>query len=143
MIVDGFARAIGNDGGFPGVEGLTWALAAGGNVFLKLPSQPNRAVAVFPSGGFEADSKLPYSRPTLQVFVRGDEDAMWALEMWQKIYARVQGMRNVTLPDGTYLVSCLAMQSGPVYVGQDANGRYQFSLNLMLEIRDPTTERTL
>lgn len=139
-VVEAFARAIGNDG-FPGVAGLTYSDAAGGNVFVaRAPSAPHREVSVYPSGGFAGDS-LPYDRPTIQVVVRGDEDPRWALDMWQAVFDRVEGMRSVELPGGIWLVSCLSPQTGPVHMGPDANRRYRFGLNLELEVKNVTAER--
>ena len=143
-LVDGLAKAIGNESGFTGVAGLNYEDGAGGNVFVGfLPAMPHRVVSVFPTGGYDADSKLPYDNPTVQLIVRGDEDPRWALEMWDLVYARLQGMRNVTLPNGLYVISFLAQQSGPVHIGKDDNGRFQYGLNLIAEILNPTAERPL
>jgi hypothetical protein len=141
-IVTGMAQAIGNEAGFSGVPGLNWEIGSGGNVFEGfLPARPNKIVAVLPSGGYEADSGLPYDSPSLQIIVRSDEDPVWALDMWYAVYNRVQGMANVVLPDGTYLVSCIAIQSGPVHIGKDEAGRFQYGMNLQTEIKNPTEER--
>lgn len=143
MIHDGLAKLIGAGSGRGSVAGLTYSETAGGNVFMgALPGgTPNRAVAVIPVGGFDADSKLPYSMPSVQIIVRGDEDPRWALDTWQAIYSALQGLRNITLPDGTWLVSCLAQQSGPIHIGRDDNRRFQYGMNLVTEVLEPTAER--
>ena len=141
-IVTGLAQAIGNEGGFAGVPGLNWEEGAGGNVFEGFaPASPNRLVAVYPNGGFESDSGLPYDMPGIQIIVRSDESPVWGLDMWYAVYNVVQGLSNVTLPDGTYLVSCLALQSGPIHIGKDTAGRFQYAMNLMCEIKNPTQKR--
>lgn len=141
-LADGLAKAIGNEDGFSGVVGLNYEAGAGGNVFVGfLPARPNRIVAVIPSGGYEADSGLPYDEPTVQIVVRGDEDAAWALDMWDKVYDVVQGMAAVTLPNGLYVVSILAQQSGPVHIGKDDSGRVQYGMNLIGDILNPTNRR--
>lgn len=141
-LADGLAKAIGNESGFTGVPGLNYEEGAGGNVFVGgLPSAPNRIVAVIPSGGYEADSGLPYDEPTVQIIVRGDEDPRWALDMWDAVYDVVQGMGSITLPNGLYLVSLFAQQSGPVHMGKDDSGRVQYSMNLLAEILNPTNRR--
>lgn len=142
-LVSGLAQAIGNEADERGsVEGLVYSEAAGGNVFEAfLPDKPDRCVAVLPSGGYEADAKLPYDRPSIQIIVRGDDDPVWALDTWQAVYSAVVALRNYTLPDGTYLVSALPIQSGPIHIGPDDSGRYQYGLNLECEIMNPTTER--
>jgi hypothetical protein len=144
-LVSGIAMLIGGEGDLRGsVTGLNWQEGAGGNVFEGfLPSGPNRCVAVLPSGGYEADAGLPYDRPSIQIIVRGDDDPVWALDTWQKVYSALVALRNVTLPDPdeTYLVSCLPIQSGPVHIGKDDSGRFMYGLNLETEIRNPTEER--
>lgn len=124
------------------VSGLTYSDTHGGNLFVdNMPSAPARAVAVYPSGGWEASDKLPYDYPTLAVRVRGDEDPRWALEMAQSVYDYLQGLHNVALPGGTWLVYCIAMQSGPIRLGQNQAGQFEYSLNFRLEIRNPTPQR--
>ena len=142
-LISGIAMLIGGEGDARGsVDGLNWQEGADGNVFEGfLPDEPHRCVAVLPSGGYEADAGLPYDRPSIQIIVRGDDDPGWALEMWYKVYAALVALRNVTLPDGTYLVSALPIQSGPVHIGKDNSGRFQYGLNLETETRTPTPER--
>ncbi len=138
MIHEGIAKHL------DGVAGLTYSEAAGSSIFVGfLPPAPNRCVAVIPTGGFDADSKLPYSMPTIQIIVRGDEDARWALNTWQAVYSKLQGLRRITLEDDdeTYLVSLLAQQSGPIHIGRDENRRVQYGMNLVAEVKEPTEER--
>lgn len=141
MIVDGFAMLIGDAD--DGIDGLEFKLAAGGNVFVEAEANlPANAVTVYTSGGGEADSRLAYDSPDVQIVVRSAQSPRWALDMWQAIYSRLHGLRNVTLPDGTYLVYALVEQSSPIHIGTDDRGRYMFSMNLRTEIRNLTQERT-
>lgn len=141
-LADGIAKAIGNEGGFAGVPELNYEEGPGGNVFVgMLPANPNRVVAVIPSGGYEADAGLPYDEPTIQIIIRGDEDPRWALDMWDKVYDVVQGITSTTLPNGLYVVGLFAQQSGPVHMGKDDSGRVQYSVNLLGEILNPTNRR--
>ena len=146
-LADGLAKAIGNEQGvlaapFPGVAGLNYEDGAGGNVFVGfLPARPNRVASVIPTGGYEADTKLPYDEVTCQIVIRGDEDPRWALDMWDAVYDVVQGITATTLPNGLYVVSLFAQQSGPVHMGKDDSGRVQYSMNLLSEILNPTNRR--
>jgi hypothetical protein len=103
-------------------------------------------VAVVPAGGFEADSLLPYDAPTPQILVRAPQrEARAAEDLWRAIYAKVHGLRNVVLPDGTYLVYALAMQSDPVRVGSDLDERTGerplYAMNLRCEVVSATVHR--
>lgn len=113
-----------------------------GNAFIgRMPSSPDQAVMLMSTGGFEADSELGYDNPTFQVLVRGTQDPRVAHAKAQDIYSALHGLGPITLPDGTRLVSCVGIQSGPVGIGSDSNGRYEFSLNFQAEIRSLTTHR--
>lgn len=139
MIANGIARLIGEE-----VTGLSFnASAPGGNVFVEhLPKTPIRAVAVYSRPGPEASSLHPYDEPHVQIVVRGDEDPVWAVDMWWAIYTVVHSRRNEDLPDDTHLVYALVIQSGPVHMSPDENGRFRFSMNIRTEIYNPTEQRS-
>jgi len=140
VITDGIARLIGDE--YEGVDGLFFSESAGGNVFIEgEPQEPGNSVTVYASGGEEADSKLPYDSPSVQIIVRCSQSPRWGLDMWQSIYSLLQGKRNYTLPDNTYLVYSIIEQSSPIHIGPDDRGRYQFSMNIRTEILNTTQER--
>lgn len=141
-LVTGLAQAIGDED--DGVEGLTWSLADGGNVFEEAsPDSPDVCVSLYATGGPEADSLLPFDAPTVQIIVRGDTDPTTASDLWDKVYSFLHGKRYTTLPDGTFLVYALAVQSSPIAMGPDTSGRYRFSMNLRTEIRLASTHRPI
>lgn len=124
------------------IDGLTFSEEAGGNIFIdRLPSDPDQMVALVGTGGFEADSALPYSYPTVQIITRSTNDPRWSLDTWEAIYSKLQGLRNVELPDGTWLVYAIIVQSGPFWLGPDDSGRQTHSMNVRTEIYNPTEER--
>lgn len=138
MLPDSVAEYLGS-----AVQGLAYSESDdSGNVYVdRMPSQPDRAVAVYSSGGPEADSRLPYDPAEFQVIVRGEADARWARSTWGLIYATLHGLRNVTLPGGVYVAYVLATQASPFPLGDDENGRPQFSCDFRTEILNPTKER--
>jgi len=143
-LIEGVAKKLGGAGPGAGVTGLTYSETSGANVFVgSLPQSPNRCVAIIPTGGYEGEAKLPYDRPTFQVMIRGDEDARWAINTSEAVHSLLQALRNTYLEDedDLYLISILAIQSGPAHVGDDDNGRVQYSMNYEAEILNPTIER--
>lgn len=115
--------------------------AAGGDVaFEALPQDPGDVVVLTLYGGPEADSRLPYDEPRLQVRVRGDGDRRTSHDRATAIRSELHGLGPRTLPDGTYLVLCYALQT-PAYLGQDDNGRHHHSCNFQLEVHAPSTHR--
>lgn len=119
---EGIAQLLGT------IDGLTYAENEGSNVFLnRMASAPDNAVAVYPRPSSEPDSKLPYDPVEFQVVVRGEPDAVWAMAIGRAIYSKLHGLRNTTLPDGTYCVFVVAQSSMPFPIGDDENGRPQFS----------------
>lgn len=137
-MIEGVARLIAD------LDGLTYAEAAEGNVFLDhMPSSPDDAVAVYSATGPEADSKLPYDPAEFQVIVRCAADNWdWAHATERAIYSKLHGKRNVTLPDGTYAVFILAQNSSPFPLGPDENGRLRWSIDYRAEIMNVTEERS-
>ena len=117
--------------------------ATGGDCFLeKLPQTPDEAVAIMSTGGFRSDGKLGYDSPTLQLLVRGTEDPQAGFERAVALYDALHGLHAVELiEDGTYVVGCWAQQSAPVRLGPDENGRHEYSINLLLEVRSLTQHR--
>jgi hypothetical protein len=123
------------------VEGLAYSEAAEGNVFIdKLPTTPDRAVCVYATPGPEADSKLPYDPVTFQVVVRGEAMA-WPLVTWTRVRDVLHGLRNVTLPGGELMIWCIATQSSPFRLGEDENGRPQYSANYRAEVLHASSQR--
>jgi hypothetical protein len=124
----GLARHLGDV-----VDELTYAEDEGGNIFIDdLPESPDTAVAVLASTGiaYEPDSKLPYDPFYVQIVVRSTSNPDWALDVWEGVYSALHGLRNFTLPDGTYVVFAIASGGSPIRLGPDAAGRYRYSMNL-------------
>jgi hypothetical protein len=143
MIHVGIAEYLGSV--IPGTSlypDLVYSASGGANVFVDdLPTEPDVAVGVYIQPGPEADSKLPYDSPGVQIQVRGTSDPTVGLTLWWAIYSELHALRNVTLPDGTYLVSAIAEQSSPVRMGADGSGRQVYGMNLRTEIINRTRER--
>lgn len=119
------------------------ATAAGGDCFVeKLPQSPDEAVAIMSTGGWREDGKLGYDSPTLQLVVRGTKDPQAGFERAVALYDALHGLHAVELVDGgTYVVGCWAQQSAPIRLGPDDNGRYEYSINLLLHVRSLTMHR--
>lgn len=120
----------------------------GGNVFVaSMPSEPDEAVAVMPSGGVEQPDRTGHDMPTLQILVRGKRMAPRpSYELARAIYSKLACLDLVVLdedgPDEVKVIGCTAMQSDPVPLGQDANQRHEWSLNFRLHVHAPTANRT-
>ena len=114
-----------------------------GDTFLDdLPSIPDVAVALtIYDAAVEPDSKLGYDEPRLQVRVRGTQDASVSRDRCAAIYSELHGLGPVTLPDGTLLILCVALQSGPASIGKDQNGRHEHICNFRAERRNITAHR--
>lgn len=135
--LEGVAQAIGM------IVGLTYSEVDGGNVFVGyMPSTPDEAVAIYTQSGEEADSKLPYDPVDFTVTTRSEDGGLWARGMSDSIFSKMHGLRNVTLPDGTYLVYCLAQNASPFPLGPDENGRPRFTTEYRAEIIHPTEHRS-
>lgn len=137
MLHDGIAQYLGES-----VPALVYSITGAANVFLdRLPDSPANAVGVFSDAGPESDTLLPYDYMDFQVVVRAGADEQWALARWQEIRDALHGLTHEELPDGTHLVYCVAVQSSPFPLGEDAAGRPQYSCDFRAEVYRPTTRR--
>lgn len=115
----------------------------GGNVFFPLlPPSPDLALAVARYPGPSADSAQGWDTVAVQVRVRGPKsDSRIAEQRADDVYGALLGLRSRALPGGTWLALCRSPQGGPAYIGQDANGRHEWVVNLHLDVRRPTAHR--
>lgn len=116
---------------------------AGGDCYLDtMPPTPDEVTVLTLYGGEEQDSKLPYDLPRLQVRTRGTADRRASQDRARLIYDELNGLGPVTLPDGTTLLLCFALQT-PASLGQDDNGRHGHTTNYQLEVVAPSAHRPL
>lgn len=114
-----------------------------GDCYLEtMPSTPDEVVVLTLYGGGEADSRLPYDEPRLQVRVRGTAVRKVSYDRAQLIYDELTGLGPVTLPDGTRLLLAYALQT-PASMGLDSNGRHEHTTNYQLEVVAATAHRPL
>lgn len=112
---------------------------ATGDIFIAiLPSAPDEAIGIFPSGGYKADGTRQdrSGLPTVQILVRGDQDPRTAEDRAQLIYDLLEGFHAESfVSGGNYIVDCRGVQSAPVHIGHDENMRHRYSLNFMLRTK--------
>ncbi|MEY9837446.1 minor capsid protein [Streptacidiphilus sp. EB103A] len=112
-----------------------------GDCFIEtMPAAPDSAVVLSLYGGQQPDSRLGYDYTNLQVRVRGDIDPRTSRTRATALYNELQGLGPLTLPDGTLLLSCNAIQT-PTLMGQDDQRRFEHVTNYALEIRSITAHR--
>lgn len=117
--------------------------AAGGDCYLDtMPQTPDQVVVLTLYGGLEADSRLPYDEPRLQVRTRGTTSRKTSYDRAQLVYDELNGLGPLTLPDGTRLLLAYALQT-PASLGLDDNGRHGHTTNYQLEVVAPTAHRPL
>ncbi|SET94702.1 hypothetical protein SAMN05421676_11210 [Salinibacillus kushneri] len=105
-----------------------------GNTFINtIPSQTDEVIGIYLKGGSEPDIWNDYRSPGMQFIVRGTEDPRWANQKSEEIYETLNGLSSIQL-GVFYLVSCFGEQSSAVHIGQDSNGRHEYSINFQLEI---------
>jgi hypothetical protein len=125
------------------VDGLAYSESTDeGNVFVdRLPTTPDRCVAVFGQAAGEPDSLLPYDPVQLVIVVRGDSSPTWAMETWELIYDALHGLRNQNL-SGVYVAWVIATEGQPMPLAADQNGRRAYSSTFRAEVIRPTANRS-
>lgn len=119
------------------VEGGT-----GGNIFINaMPAQPNEAIAIFATGGPTIDPRNEYASRAIQVLIRtAANDPRPGETTAQSVIDVLKGFNTGYLAaGGNYVVDVEASQDGPNNIGQDENGRYEFSQNFIVQIRKEST----
>lgn len=136
-LIDGLARHL-------DAAGLATYVpdGVGGDLMLEhMPQAPEECVVLTGYGGPEADSRLGYDEPSVQVRVRGGQDPRISRDRCAAIRSELHGLGPVTLPGGVRLISCIAVQASPASMGVDALGRHEHVCNFRAEIRSVTTHR--
>lgn len=116
---------------------------ATGDTFIELlPATPDNAIAILSSQPAESDVKLGFDRPGIQIIVRGGQDPRPPKSKAYEIYDALHGFTSGRfVENGVWVVNCYAAQSGPIRLGQDDNGRHEFSLNFDLQVKNSTLYR--
>ena len=137
MLVEAIARYL------DGLSVLTFdPTGADGDTFLTVvPPTPEDIVVLSPTGGFAPDPLDATDQPSFQVRTRASRDPRDAYERQLAIYDKLHGLTDVTLADGTHLSGCLAIQSDPVFIGLDENGRPEYTVNYRTYVRRETSHR--
>lgn len=115
----------------------------GGTIFLAAaPPSPDAVLVLTRAAGADADPKLPYDEPTVQVRVRGGgNDPAGPEAAAQAVYDALHGLGNRALPGGTWLVLGIATDGGPVYAGRDDNARDLWDVKFRMELHRPVGNR--
>lgn len=134
--LDGLARKLdaGNVATY-NPDGTPYAAGVTGVYLDGVPAVDGDAVVLTVYPGPEPDSRNGWRFPRLQVRVRA-ADAVAAQALDQDAYDVLQAIGPVTLadPEGTFLQDCYALQSAPQPLGQDANGRHEYTRNYQLTV---------
>lgn len=114
-----------------------------GPVFsTKMPTAPDRCVVVARYGGPESALADNYDEPRIQFRTRGPaSDVRIAERDADLIYDRLNGLERLTLPGGTWLSQLVGLNGGPVYIGQDANKRDEYTVNFRCPVSRTSTNR--
>ena len=92
--------------------------------------------------GSTGDDKNPFDDISVQVRVRGTRDPRVSYNIAKEIYDELHGLTNtVLISDGTRIVKVVA-QNTPIDIGRDDNLRHEWTVNLQIEVRNISTNRS-
>ncbi len=115
---------------------------AGGNCFIDhVPDAPDQLLSLWGTPGPRPDGRLGWDIVGLQARCRGTSDPKVSSDKCLEIYDWLHGRDDFTLPDGTYVVGITAVQSSPMPIGQDKNGRHEHTMNFDIDVRALTRNR--
>lgn len=102
--------------------------------YSKMPDTTNPAVAVLDTGGTEPDAYVPIEDPTFQILIRANSYALGKAKL-EAIKDLLHNFDNGYLVNGqTYFYIILAQSNGG-HIGQNENGKDEFSINFRARIR--------
>lgn len=114
-----------------------------GDTFINiLPSSPDNAIGIYNQGGPDSSPKFIEDKRDVQFLIRGTQDPRPAFNTAEEIYSTLQGKTKFTTSDSTEIIMIDSIQSGPVHIGRDDNGRHKYSLNFRVEYENPTDYRS-
>ena len=114
-----------------------------GDTFINiLPQSPDDAIGIFSQGGPDPSPKFIEDQRDIQFLVRGTQDPRPAFNTADEIYDTLQGKTKFTTSDSTEIIMRDSIQSGPVHIGRDDNGRHKYSLNFRIEYENSTDNRS-
>ncbi|GAA3441063.1 minor capsid protein [Planomonospora venezuelensis] len=115
-----------------------------GTIFLtRMPTSPDTCIVLARYGGQESSLGDDYDEPRIQVRVRGPAaDVRTAEVLAEQVYDALHGLGSRELSGGTWLQLAVGLQSGPVFIGVDANNRPEFTVNVRAEISRTSTNRS-
>jgi hypothetical protein len=106
----------------------------------RLPNAPDRCVLISEAGGAEVFPDLPdMANVMIQVITRSRSYAEASTDSWA-VYQALHGEAGWNLPfagpgsGADYLAMTIDAISTPQYIGQDANGRFEFSTNYIFRM---------
>ena len=101
-----------------------------------MPGTKGAAIGLYPYPGPESpDSRNGWEYPRMQVRVR-HSDPLAAQQILRDVFDVLQGIGPEVLEDGTVLQDCHALESGVLPMGQDANGRHEYTHNYQLTLNN-------
>jgi len=103
-----------------------------------LPPKPDRALALYETGGSESELAAAIDRPTFMVMGRGKtwtEARNFAFQAYDKLNGLCEEILNGT----RYLL--IVATTGFLSVGTDESGRYLCSVNFRCIVEVPTSHR--
>lgn len=112
-----------------------------GDTFINiLPSSPDDAIGIFSEGGPDPSPKFIEDQRDIQFMVRGTQDPRPAFNTAQDIYDTLHGKSQFTTSDSTQVIGIQGVQSGPIHIGRDDNGRHRYSLNFRVEFENADSD---
>lgn len=110
------------------------------NMFVnkELPDSPDMAFRLINTGGFETVKQIDVDEPNFQIIARFPAGSSDGLDVCEKFIDTLNTAVHVDLADGTRLALAYAIQSDPIFIGNDENRRPEWSINFAASIQRPS-----
>lgn len=110
----------------------------GGNIFSQTsPAAPDESISIYTQGGPPRDRTGTYNIVAVQILIRTKpKDPRDGETLANRIVEALNGYSSKQLiAGGNYIIDTEAVQSYANNIGQDENGRFEYSQNFLIEYK--------
>lgn len=102
-------------------------------IYIDILPEKNQVFAIYNQTGQYSESDLGYRRVGIQIIYRGNDNPLSSYETADLAYKALQGFSGDL---ENYIVSCLSRSGGPVRMGTDNQGNYEYTMNFIIEYKE-------
>mgnify|MGYP003401820363 CR=1 len=107
-----------------------------GNIYIDLLPDGEQLICLINRSGFQSDSKLGYTSAGIQLIYRGNKNPIDSFQVASDLHFSLHGFHDdVFCVGGNHIVSCFCQQGSPTFIGDTAQQKFEYSINLVIDYK--------